>query len=143
MKIRLYMGNSLVFLDSSIFKAFIDNKDDFHKKSLIVLSKLGNEKCKLVTSNFIIDETFTLIRAKCGLEQARKLHDTLREFGGEVKIYRVLVCDEAKAWVWFWKPWRNLSFTDCTSFALMKRLGIKCIATFDKHFSRAGFDILG
>ena len=33
----------------------------------------------------------------------------------------------------------DLSFTDCVSFAVMKRLGIGRAAAFDRHFSRAGF----
>lgn len=136
------MADKMVFLDSSFFKAFVDSKDDFHKKSLKVLDKLRKDKYNLVTSNFIVDETFTLVRVRCGLERARKLNEILKEYSGEIKIYRVLVSDESGAWFWFWKPWRNLSFTDCTSFALMKRLGIRYAATFDKHFSRAGFEIL-
>jgi len=46
-------------------------------------------------------------------------------------------------------PWRffqkyadqKVSFTDCISFAMMKRLQIKQVFTFDYHFSLAGFDV--
>lgn len=47
--------------------------------------------------------------------------------------------DEARAWNWFLKDWSDFSFTDCVSFALMERLGFKRVATFDRHFSKAGF----
>jgi len=56
-----------------------------------------------------------------------------------VRIRRVTAADEAKAWDWFGLDWSDLSFTDCVSFAVMKRLGIGRAAAFDRHFARAGF----
>ncbi|MGQ9825653.1 MAG: type II toxin-antitoxin system VapC family toxin [Desulfotomaculales bacterium] len=34
---------------------------------------------------------------------------------------------------------QNFSFTDCTSFVLMERLGVKEAAAFDARFEAAGF----
>jgi hypothetical protein len=34
---------------------------------------------------------------------------------------------------------KRVSFTDCTSFALMKRLGIIAAFTFDDEFEQVGF----
>lgn len=132
----------IIFIDSSFFKAYVDGKDDFHKASREISNKLVNDEVELVTSNFIIDETFTLVRVKCGLEKARDLYKTLKNLDKSLMVVRVLAIDEAEAWKWFWKPWKDLSFTDCTSFALMKRLVIKRVATFDKHYTKAGFRII-
>jgi len=54
---------------------------------------------------------------------------------------RVTVADEAGAWQWFVKNWSKLLFTNCVSFAFMKRLRITRAAAFDEHFKRAGFKI--
>lgn len=35
---------------------------------------------------------------------------------------------------------QSISFTDCVSFALMRRERMKIAFSFDKHFSIAGFD---
>ena len=52
------------------------------------------------------------------------------------------VADEAQAWKWFLNDWSKLSFTDCVSFAVMKRLDIARAATFDEHFNQARFTLI-
>lgn len=132
-----------VFVDTSFFKAFIDKNDEFNNQALQILIKLKSSNSLLVTSNYILDETFTVIRSKCTLDLAKDFKKALEEFEGNLYIVRVLVKDERDAWEYFLKDWRNLSFTDCVSFAMMKRLGIIRAATFDNHFQRAGFQIEG
>ena len=133
--------NEDVFVDTSFFKAFIDSKDDFHQQAIQVLQKLKSKGSSLVTSNYILDETFTLIRVKCGLDLVKDFKKVLEEFETGLVIVRILVTDEKNAWEWFLLDWSDLSFTDCVSFAIMKRLEINRVATFDKHFERAGFKI--
>lgn len=127
------------FVDTSFFKAFVDPKDDFHAKAIQIFEQLKKESIMLVTSNFIIDETLTLIRYRCGLERAKEFKSILEQFETDFKIVRVLSRDEANAWDWFTKDWSKLSFTDCVSFAMMKRLELKRVAVFDEDFKRAGF----
>lgn len=131
-----------VFIDTSFFKAIIDQKDEFHKKATKIMDQLKQIKPDVITSNFILDESFTLIRVKCGLKLALKFREYLEESGIVLRIIRVTVDDEAAAWDWFVKDWSKLSFTDCTSFALMKRLGMENAAAFDDDFKRAGFKLV-
>jgi len=44
----------------------------------------------------------------------------------------------------FFRKYRDheLSFTDCTSFAAMRKYGIREAFTFDEDFSKAGFEIV-
>lgn len=37
---------------------------------------------------------------------------------------------------------KDWSFTDCTSFVVMKRMGLTDAFTSDRHFEQAGFTIL-
>lgn len=134
------MSNSC-FVDTSFFKAVIDEKDQFHHQSLKIFDKLRQSKVQLITSNYILDETFTLVRSRCGLEKVKQFKAVLEQFEEDFSIIRVLVTDEANAWKWFLKDWTGLSFTDCISFALMERLGLNRVTTFDRHFQRAGFKI--
>lgn len=130
-----------IFIDSGLFKALIDLKDDFHLEGTAIWSKLEKDNSKLVTTNFVLDESFTLIRSRRGLKLALEFRDFLIRSYQVLEVTRVTIEDEAGVWAWFEQDWSHLSYTDCTSFAVMKRLGIKRAATFDKHFRQAGFQI--
>lgn len=129
--------NNQVFIDTSAFKALIDPKDDFHKAVKQIWSKLEKEDAMLVTTNYILDEAFTLIRARCGVETVDIFRRVLAR-SPNLKVVRVTSADEAGAWKWFTKDWSKLSFTDCVSFAVMKRLRLQSVVSFDDHFRRAG-----
>lgn len=135
------MISESVFVDSSWFKALLDVRDDFHTDALQQFGKFREKNIFLVTSNFIVDETLTLIRVKSGLETALKFRDKLLEMSDVLKVVRILPQDEKMAWRWFPENWSKLSFTDCTSFAVMKRLELKEAAAFDRHFTQAGFKV--
>lgn len=130
-----------VFVDTSFFKGLIDSRDDFHQKAKDSWQKLKEENATIITSNYVLDESFTLIRLRCGIKIADQFRDDIIKSSHVIKIMRVTVTDEADAWKWFLNDWSKLSFTDCVSFALMIRLDIALVATFDEYFNRAGFTI--
>lgn len=135
------MADKTIFVDTSMFYALVNQKDEFHHQAKDIWEKLNSQKVKLLTSNYVLDETFTLIRSRRG----KSIVDEFRKnLAGQykIKIMRVLVSDEATAWEWFLLDWADLSFTDCASFALMKRLAIENVASFDNHFKRAGFKLV-
>ncbi len=56
------------------------------------------------------------------------------------QIVSVTAEDQKEAWKIFKKfKDQEFSFTDCTSFAVMKRLGLSRVLTVDKHFRVMGF----
>ena len=139
---KQFTNNEQIFVDTSGFKAVIDPNDEFHLKAVKIWEKLKKQKVILVTSNYVLDETFTLLRARCGIKAALRFKESLAKSSRVIKIVRITLADEADAWYWFIKSWSKLSFTDCVSFALMKRLGIKKVVAFDRHFVRAGIDVI-
>lgn len=129
-----------IFIDTAFFKALIDANDDFHQDAVDILDRINKQSSPLITSNYILDETITLIRVKCGRERVKELQEVLLKLKN-LKLKRVTSEDEKNAWKWFWNDWSKLSFTDCVTFALMKRLDLERVATFDQHFSLAGFQV--
>ena len=62
-------------------------------------------------------------------------------FSPSVTFVRVEEADFDAAWEWFDRYRdKDFSFTDCASFAVMKRLRVKTALTFDRHFTQAGFE---
>jgi len=61
----------------------------------------------------------------------------------EVELLRVTADDEESAWRLFVaRADKGYSFTDCTSFVLMRRLGIGTAITIDRHFAKERFTTL-
>jgi predicted nucleic acid-binding protein len=124
----------LLFVDTSAWYALANEKDINHLRARQFLA----ENRRLVTSNFVIDETITLTLIRAGYEQALSVGEQLwsRQLASVVWITRD---DEQTAWELF-KQYRDktFSFTDCTSFSVMTRLGLSYAFTFDADFTRTG-----
>ncbi len=120
-----------LFVDTGAWYALIDRKDPDHKTAVDFFSK---NKIPLVTSNFIFDETVTLLRSRLGWEVASDFGKKLKD-SAFVSLAAVKDTDEEKAWEIFLKfKDKAFSYTDCTSFAFMQRLGMNAAFTFDSHF---------
>ena len=59
-----------VFIDTAMFKAILDTADEFHAGAVKIWRQLRRRDIFLVTSNFILDEAFTLLRVRAGLKTA-------------------------------------------------------------------------
>lgn len=132
-------GAGRVFIDTSGFKALVDPDDEFHAQAVRIWGDLAGKGIALVTSNYILDECYTLIRVRCGVGVVKEFRELLANSGEEIKVMRISLPDELMAWRWFENDRSRLSFTDCVSFALMERLGLTKFFGFDEHFERAGF----
>ena len=87
----------------------------------------------------MFDETITLIAMRSGHTAAAKVGATLLD-ARVVDLIRITAADERQAWKLFLdRPDKTYSYTDCTSFVLMRRLGIGSAAALDEDFAREGF----
>jgi len=127
-----------VFVDTSAWYAFSRADDPDH---LGVRETLRRWEGRLVTSNFVFDETVTLVRARLGHGAALRVGGVLRD-PDTVDLARLLPEDEEEAWSLFTRRRDQLySFTDCSSFALMGRLRLSRAVSTDRHFHQAGFKV--
>ncbi len=129
----------MIFADTGAWYALVDSSDKNHKKSVGFINDL---KHPLITSNFVVDETLTLVKNKLGYDVAKEIGEKLWS-GKAAKIIRVSEEDETYAWALFLKyKDKDFSFTDCTSFAVMDRFSIKSAFTFDEHFRQYGKKVM-
>ena len=125
-----------VFVDTSAWYGLICKDDPAHAMIKRVLKAWES---RLVTSNYVLDETLTLVRARLGHALAVKAGETLRN-PDVVDLSRVTPEDEENAWSLFVKHKdQDFSYTDCASFSVMRRLGLETALSTDHHFQQAGF----
>jgi hypothetical protein len=92
----------------------------------------------LVTTDYVLDETYTLLRCVLGHRAAvafgREIHN------GGIEIVQVDESIQQEAWD-ILEQYRDkrFSFTDCTSFVVMKRGNIQLAFTLDRHFQQYGY----
>lgn len=127
-------ASTFVFVDTSAWGAWI-NRDDLNYSRA---RQFMATRPRLLTSNFVIDETITLILKRMGYAAAARLGDTLWD-GSRARIIYVSKADQRAAWQLFKKyDDKIFSFTDCTSFVIMQRLGLTQAFTFDSDFEQTG-----
>jgi hypothetical protein len=129
------VSNQFVFVDTSAWYALVDKGDSDHASAV---NSARNLTRPLITTNYIFDETLTLIKAKLGPQIAINFDRKL--WNQELAILiRVLKKDEQKAWDLFSQyDDKGFSFTDCTSFAVMERMKIDKVFAFDDHYTQYG-----
>jgi len=131
----------VIFIDTGAFVARYIERDQYHDAATEHWRMLRNDQRQCFTSNFVLDETFTLLARRStyefAAERARKLFESI-----SLSILRPDENDELAALELFQRyADQSVSFTDCVSFVLMKKRNIQCAFSFDHHFTIAGFDI--
>jgi len=127
------------FVDTSAWFALVNRDDPDHKT---VAALLGKSQGRLIASNYIFDETVTLCLYRLGHSVAQKVGGVLLD-SARVDLLRITPEDENAAWELFCKRAdQTYSFTDCTSFVIMRRLGIKTAVALDDDFASEGFESL-
>ena len=128
-----------LFVDTGAWYAFANRADPEHGR---VKAALARFEGRLVTSNFVFDEVIALcVARRMGHAAASRLGNVLLA-PRVVDLVRVTPEDERAAWRLFVdRPDQAYSFTDCTSFALMRRLALPRAAALDEHFRVEGFEV--
>ena len=123
----------MIFVDTGAWFAAVVPTDPDHTSAEAWLS---SNRDLLLTTDFIIDETLTLLRARGERRRALELGQNF--FDGNIALVHHLTAVEvASAWEVFRKfDDKNWSFTDCTSKVVIESLGIAKAFAFDKHFSQ-------
>jgi uncharacterized protein len=136
----------LIFVDTGAWYASEVEDDENHSRSRKFLKNelASNKYGVLVTSDYVLDETLTLMRIRKGIKVALNFLDKIQKS----ESLQIIWIDKEifdKAVKQFSKfddeRQRDFSFTDFTSFAIMNDLSIRTAFTFDDHFKKAGFSI--
>jgi uncharacterized protein len=125
----------VIFVDTSAWFAECVPNDANHSAAI---SFRRSTKEPILTTDFVVDELLTLLKARGEFQRALSIGSRL--FRGIVaRLEWVQPAGVNEAWQAFRthrdKAW---SFTDCVSQVVMARLGISKAFAFDEHFRQFG-----
>jgi uncharacterized protein len=131
-----------IFVDTSGFYALLVKQDDKHAAASKILRDARRRKRGFLTTDYVLDETATLLKARGRVHLAGTLFETVQSS----QACRIEWTDPdrfAAIQAFFLKhadqAW---SFTECASFLMMKDSRLKDALTKDGHFQDAGFVVL-
>ena len=125
----------MIFVDSSAWFSLLVPSDSDHSR---VASWAAQNREQLVTTDYIVDETLTLLRARG--QNARAIAWGGPMLRGERCTMHLLSpadLHEARD-VFRTYADKDWSFTDCTSKVVMRKLGIRRAVALDHHFRQFG-----
>lgn len=132
-----------IFIDTSAWDAIEDSGDPNHGIALAFKDALSND-CRLITTDYVLDETYTLLLLNVGYERTIAFQRNTRELlqNGILTVVHVTASLSEEAWDIFkrFNVDKKWSFTDCVSYAVMKQLDIETVFAFDHHFEQMGFN---
>ncbi len=131
-----------LFVDTAGWMACADAADPAHGRATAARDRWLERKGVLVTTDYVIDETLTLIRFRLGLRAAEAWW---KQIEGSARLQWEPITPEraenARA-LFFRYADKDFSYTDCTSFVVMQQLKLKQALTTDRHFKQIGFQIV-
>ena len=130
------------FIDTSGFYSLLVRRDRMHVRAAESMAKAAAVRGRFVTTDYVIDETVTLLRARGHGELVAPLFEVVDASAAmRVEWTTSERFDEARTFCLRHAD-KDWSFTDCVSFVVMQSLGLREALTSDHHFRQAGFRIL-
>lgn len=128
---------SAVFVDTSALLAFVNPKDESHDRALLAFKSLDGRRAPLLSTSFVVVETYALLGRRLGLEAVRAFRSDLAPLIEVVWVDETL--HEAGLDLLLERRKRKLSLVDAVSFVTMRGRGIEEAFAYDPHFEQEGF----
>jgi predicted nucleic acid-binding protein len=128
-----------VFVDTSALYALIDEGDDNHASAIEGFRALRGSE--LTTHTYVIVETLALVGRQLAWAATERILDMLFPLMDVIPVDDALHRAAALAYRESGSP--RVSLVDRTSFAFMRRHGIRRAFAFDVDFAESGFDVVG
>jgi len=130
-----------IFIDTSGFYSMLATRDRMHPAAREFMARAARERRRFVTTDHVLDETATLLRAR-GLDRLTPMLFESVEKSRAIRIEWTTSgrFDQTRAF-FLRHADKSWSFTDCLSFVLMRELGLREALSTDDHFRQAGFTL--
>jgi uncharacterized protein len=128
---------SQVFVDTSALYALLVRSDQRHGDARRAFDRLKAEEAVLVTSSYVLVETYALLGRRIGLGAVAAFRN---DFAPLLEVAWVdPATHDAALDALLERSSRELSLVDLVSFLVMRGRGIDEAFAFDRHFEEEGF----
>lgn len=128
-----------VFVDTSAFIAALNDLDTHHAPAAQGFRTAEREGWELITTNYIVHETWALIQSRMGWPGVVAWLDGLlplchvKHVTEDIARMGASHCRQVRM--------RSLTLTDCVSFAFARDEGLTEALAFDDHFAEQGLHL--
>jgi predicted nucleic acid-binding protein len=127
-----------IFVDTGAWYVAMVRKDHDHEATKAFLK---SNTQPLITSDYVMDETVTLLLSRVGHSYAVRFLEMLQTSRKVQLIYLTPTQIAAAVTLFRNRADKGWSFTDCSSFVLMQEYQLQVAFAFDEHFKQAGFQV--
>ncbi|HQX46735.1 MAG TPA: PIN domain-containing protein [Steroidobacteraceae bacterium] len=136
------MASRDALVDTTGLCALINRNDPAHGAARAAVGKLLRDGRRLVVTDYVIDESATFAKAHGGAQLAGRVLELIEQSHG----FRIewIGPERFEATKAFFRRHADhgYSFTDCSSFVVMRELRLTHALTSDRHFTEAGLEVL-
>ena len=129
-----------VFADTSALFALLVATDENLRRAALAFQGLERRQAALVTTSYVLVETYALLARRVGVDAVRKFRAGLAPLLDVAWVDSAL--HEAALDLALERSRSGISLVDAASFLVMRSYGIEEAWAFDRHFRTAGFSLL-
>ena len=136
----------MIFVDSGAWIALLDRRDQYHSEAVAIYNNLMQQRTQLLTTDYVIDETATHLRYKVNHSIAVQFLNLIEnsKVTGRLTVAEIdSVLFQTADRLFRQYDTAELSFTDCTSFAVCQQHNISEAFAFDQDFTIIGIILHG
>lgn len=123
----------MIFIDASYYLSLLNSQDSNHKKAVETGLRYKNEV--YITSQAVLGEVLTVGSQRIDKKLTISFVDEILKSRTRIILETKEYIDEAFL-IFKRTESKNISWVDCYSLSIMKKLKIKEVLSFDKHFKQ-------
>jgi len=137
------MNAERVLVDTWGWLALADDREPKHRAVRALIQNAWRQTEAVLTTDYILDETFTLVFRRLPFARARRFVSTIEAAEQQRSLQTERISPErfavAKKLRLRFRDKPLISFTDLTSMVVMQELQVKRVITANDHFRHVGF----
>jgi predicted nucleic acid-binding protein len=139
---KTFTGSEPLFIDTWGWLVLAKEKDPSFREVARLSRQSAERGGRWITSDYVLDEALTRLFAGSPFQQAKEFFEAIFDSKARGSLIIETINSERFQAAWRlrlrYKDKPRISFTDLTSFVVMRQAGIRHVLTGDAHFARAG-----